>query len=54
MLLFLEKKHNGKPGYENMYSIAKHVCMDDGIIDSPAFAVDKENSKILKGKIDAR
>ena len=36
-----------------MYSISKHVYMDDGNIDSTAFAVDKENSKILKGKIDA-
>ena len=39
----LEKKHKGKAGYENMYSVAKHVYMDDGIIDTTGFAIDKEN-----------
>ena len=49
----LEKKHKGKAGYENMYSVAKHVYMDDGKVDSIGFAIDKENLKILKAKIDA-
>ena len=31
--VIFRKKLNGKPGYENMYSISKHVCMDDGNID---------------------
>ena len=30
----LEKKHTGKLGYENMYSVAKHVYMDDGKVDT--------------------
>ena len=49
----LQKKHKGKPGYENMYSVAKHVYMDDGKIDTIGFAIDKKNLKILKAKIDA-
>ena len=49
----LEKKHKGKSGYENMYSVAKHVYMDDGEVDTIGFAIDKENLKILRAKIDA-
>jgi len=49
----LSKKHNGKHGYENMYSVAKHVYMDDGKIDTIGFAIDKENLLILRAKIDA-
>jgi len=49
----LSKKHNGKAGYENMYSVAKHVYMDDGNIDTIGFAIDKENLQILRAKIDA-
>ena len=49
----LEKKHKGKSGYENMYSVAKHVYMDDGKVDTIGFAIDKENLKILRAKIDA-
>ena len=29
----LEKKYKGKSGYENMYSVAKHVYMDNGVVD---------------------
>jgi hypothetical protein len=47
----LEKKHKGKSGYENMYSVAKHVYMDDGEIDTIGFAIDKENLLILRAKI---
>jgi hypothetical protein len=36
-----------------MYSLAKHVYMDDGRIDTTGFAIDKENLIILKAKIDA-
>ena len=39
----LEKKHKGKSGYENMYSVAKHVYMYDGKVDTIGFAIDKEN-----------
>ena len=49
----LEKKHRGKAGYENMYSVAKHVYMDNGEVDSVGFAIEKENLKILGAKIDA-
>ena len=34
-------------------SVAKHVYMDDGKIDTIGFAIDKKNLKILKAKIDA-
>ena len=36
-----------------MYSVAKHVYMDDGKLDTVGFAIDKENLKILRAKIDA-
>ena len=49
----LEKKHNGKSGYEGMYSVAKHVYMDGEKVDTTGFAIDKENLKILRAKIDA-
>ena len=49
----LDKKHPGKSGYEGMYSVAKHVYMDSGNIDTTGFAIDKENLKILKAKIEA-
>jgi hypothetical protein len=49
----LEKKHNGKAGYENMYSVAKHVYMDNGEVDTVGFAIDKENLRVLRAKIDA-
>jgi hypothetical protein len=49
----LEKKHKGKSGCENMYSVAKHVYMDDGKLDIIGFAIDRENLKILRAKIDA-
>ncbi|MDN5847211.1 MAG: hypothetical protein L0H53_13165 [Candidatus Nitrosocosmicus sp.] len=49
----LEKKHEGKAGYENMYSVAKHVYIDNGLADTTGFAIDKENLKIMRAKIDA-
>ena len=49
----LDKKHLGKLGYEDMYSVAKHVYMDNGNIDTTGFAIDKENLKILRAKIEA-
>ena len=49
----LEKKHKEKAGYEGMYSVAKHVYMDDGKINTTGFAIDKENLRILRAKIDA-
>jgi predicted N-acyltransferase len=49
----LQKKHKEKSGYENMYSVSKHVYMDNGIVDTIGFAIDKENLQILRAKIDA-
>jgi hypothetical protein len=39
----LEKKHKGKSGYENMFSVAKHVYLEKGVVDTIGFAIDKEN-----------
>ena len=36
-----------------MYSVAKHVYMDNGEVDTVGFAIDKENIRILRAKIDA-
>ena len=36
-----------------MFSVARHVYMDDGKVDIIGFAIDKENLKILRAKIDA-
>ncbi len=49
----LEKKHPGRSGYKNMFSVAKHVYMDNGEIDTIGFAIDKENLRVLRAKIDA-
>ena len=49
----LEKKHKGKAGYEGMYSVARHVYMDDGKVDTIGFAIEKENLKILRARINA-
>lgn len=49
----LDRKHKGKAGYEGMYSVAKHVYLDNEKIDTTGFAIDKENLKILGAKIDA-
>ena len=44
----LFKKNDGKSGYANMYSIAKHIYQDDGVIIRDGFAIDKENLLILR------
>lgn len=36
-----------------MYSVAKHVYMDDDKVDTIGFAIDKENLQVLRAKIDA-
>ena len=48
----LEKKHKGKAGYENRYSVAKYVYMDNGEVETIGFAIDKDNLRILRAKID--
>lgn len=50
----LEKKHKGKASYDKMYSVAKHVHMDSGEVDTLGFAIDKETLRILRTKIDAK
>ena len=49
----LSKKHNVKQGYENMYSVAKHVYMDNEEVDTVGFAIDKESLRVLRARIDA-
>ena len=49
----IRKKVKGRAGYQNMYSVAKHLYMDNGEVDTIGFAIDKENLRILKAKIDA-
>ncbi len=49
----LEKEHKGKSGYENMHSVAKHVYMDNGEVDTIGVAIDKDNLRVLRAKIDA-
>ncbi len=39
----LEKKHKGKSGYENMFSVARHVYTDNGEVNTIGFAIDREN-----------
>ena len=36
-----------------MYSVAKHVHIDNGKIDTIGFAIDKDNLRILRAKIYA-
>ena len=36
-----------------MYSLAKHVYMDDGRVNTSGFGIDRENLRILRAKIDA-
>jgi hypothetical protein len=35
-----------------LYSIAKHVYIANGEVDTIGFAIDKENLRILKSNID--
>ena len=36
-----------------MHSMAKHIYMDNGNVNTVGFAIDKENLLILRAKIDA-
>ena len=49
----LYEKHNKREEYKGLYSIGKKVYEDDGEVDDDGFAVDKENLRILKARIDA-
>ncbi len=47
------KKDNKREEYKGLYSVGKKVYRDDGEIDNEGFAIDKENLRILRAKIDA-
>ena len=49
----LLKKYNGRPEYKSLYSIGKKIYQDDGEIYNEGFAIDEENLRILKARIDA-
>ena len=36
-----------------MFTVAKHVYTDNGKVKTGGFAIDEENLKMLRGKIDA-
>jgi hypothetical protein len=36
-----------------MFSVAKHVIMDNGEVDTIGSAINKENRPVLRAKIDA-
>ncbi|MDN5867852.1 MAG: hypothetical protein L0H55_10705 [Candidatus Nitrosocosmicus sp.] len=49
----LDKNPNDKAGNENVYCVTNTLFTDNGEVDTIGFAVDKENLKILRAKINA-
>jgi hypothetical protein len=49
----LFKKYNQWPKYKGFYSIGKKNYQDDGEIYNEGFAIDEENLRILKARIEA-
>jgi hypothetical protein len=49
----LSKKYKGRPEYKGLYSIGKKIHQDDGEIYNEGFAIDKENLRILKARLEA-
>jgi len=49
----LEKKHKGKSGYENTFSVARHVYTDNREVNTIGLAIDRENLQVLRVKIIA-
>ena len=49
----LFKKYKGRPEYKGLFSIGKKIYQDDGEIYNEGFAIDEENLRILKARIDA-
>lgn len=47
------KKYKGRPEYKGLYSIGKKIHQDDGEIYNEGFAIDEENLRILKARIEA-
>ena len=49
----LSEKHNGRPEYKGLYSIGKKIHQDNGEIYNEGFAIDEENLRILKARLEA-
>ncbi len=49
----LFKKYKGRPKYKGLYSIGKMIYQDDGEVYNEGFAIDEENLRILKARIEA-
>jgi hypothetical protein len=49
----LFKKYKGRPEYTGLYSIGKKIYQDNGEIYNEGFAIDEENLRILKARIEA-
>ena len=49
----LFKKHKGRPEYKGLYSLGKKIYQDNGEIYNEGFALDEENLRILKARIEA-
>jgi hypothetical protein len=49
----LFKKYKERPEYRGLYSIGKKIYKDDGEIYNEGFAIDEENLRILKARIEA-
>ncbi len=49
----LFKKYNKRPEYKGLYSIGKKIYQDNGEIYNEGFAIDEENLRILKARIEA-
>lgn len=49
----LFKKYKERTEYKGLYSIGKKIYQDNGEIYNQGFAIDEENLRILKARIDA-
>ena len=49
----LSKKYEGRPEYQGLYSIGKKIHQDNGEVYNEGFAIDEENLRILKARIEA-
>jgi len=46
-------KYKGLPEYKGLFSIGKEIYQDNGEIYNEGFAIDEENLRILKARIEA-
>lgn len=49
----LFKKYKERPEYKGLFSIGKKIYQDDGEVYNEGFALDAENLRILKARIEA-